>query len=159
MKVTDKYVLFWSGIFSNFAKVEYTSTDGIRFCCSEQEFMYRKAMHFGDEEMARRILIATEPKEIKALGRLVRNYSEEEWNRVCEEYMFQACLAKFSQDPKANKAIKSYPGQHFVEASPYDRKWGIGLRENDPRAWDSSTWRGSNLLGKTLDRVRDALID
>lgn len=154
MKITDKYVLFWSGIFSNFARTEYVSHDGISFCCSEQEFMYRKAIHFNDIETSEKILAARDPKEIKALGRQVKNFTEDEWSRVSKDYMFRACLSKFSQVEKARKAILSYPGLQFVEASPYDRIWGIGLSESDALALDSSTWRGSNWLGQVLDSVR-----
>lgn len=158
MVVTDKYVLFWSGVFSNFAKKGYTSHDGIEFVCSEQEFMYRKAKLFKDEEEAARILVATAPKEIKTLGRMVRNYDEKAWGAVREEMMFQACLSKFSGNASARKAILSYPGKDFVEASPYDRIWGIGLKETDPRALDQAQWRGTNLLGKVLNRVRDQIL-
>lgn len=154
MKVTDKYVLFWSGIFSNFARTKYVSHDGILFCCSEQEFMYRKAIHFNDIETSEMVLAARDPKEMKKLGRQVKNFIEDEWARVCKDYMFRACLSKFSQVAKARKAILSYTGLQFVEASPYDLIWGIGLSESDARALDSSTWRGSNWLGQVLDCVR-----
>lgn len=105
MKVTDKYVLFWSGIFSNFARTEYVSHDGIIFCCSEQEFMYRKAIHFNDIETSEKILAARDPKEIKALGRQVKNFIEDEWTRVCRDYMFRACFPNFR---KWQRLVKRY---------------------------------------------------
>ena len=119
--------------------------------------MYRKAIHFNDIETSEKILAAHDPKEIKALGRQVKNFIEDEWTRVCRDYMFRACYSKFSQEAKARKAILSYPGLQFVEASPYDRIWGIGLSESDELALDSSTWRGSNWLGKILDCVRSQI--
>ena len=39
-----------------------------------------------------------------------------------------------------------------------DRKWGIGLGSKDSRAWNKSTWRGRNLLGFAITRVRDELM-
>jgi ribA/ribD-fused uncharacterized protein len=45
----------------------------------------------------------------------------------------------------------------IVEASPEDKIWGIGLRESDPRAWDKSTWQGTNWLGEAIMRVRQKL--
>lgn len=159
MKVTDKYVLFWGSVFSNFAKTEYLSHDGILFRCSEQEFMYRKAIHFGDQTIAEKILLADKPAKIKALGREVRNFDGAEWDRVRAEYMYRACLSKFTGCARARRAILSYPDHHFVEASPYDTIWGIGLKEDDPRANDPSQWRGRNLLGQTLDRVRQTILD
>lgn len=52
--------------------------------------------------------------------------------------------------------LLTYP-KTLVEASPYDRIWGIGLSENDPKAWNKLTWRGKNLLGEILTTVRERL--
>lgn len=45
----------------------------------------------------------------------------------------------------------------LVEASPYDRIWGIGLQAMDERAKHPNTWEGQNLLGFALMDVRTAL--
>jgi len=45
-----------------------------------------------------------------------------------------------------------------VEASPFDRKWGIGLDASKAAASDPSKWRGENLLGKILTEVREELL-
>jgi predicted NAD-dependent protein-ADP-ribosyltransferase YbiA (DUF1768 family) len=44
-----------------------------------------------------------------------------------------------------------------VEASPRDRKWGIGLGMRNADALDRKKWRGSNILGQVLMDVRDEL--
>jgi len=44
-----------------------------------------------------------------------------------------------------------------VEASPYDRVWGIGLKEDDQGATHPDTWEGDNLLGFALMDVREIL--
>lgn len=157
MNVTDKYVLFWGSIFSNFANTPYVSYDGINFFCTEQEFMYRKAMLFEDEETANRILKSKDPKEIKKLGRLVKNYDDVVWDAVRYEAMYSACRSKFTKNKEAKKALLSHPGKTFVEASPFDTIWGIGLSEVDCSATDPAQWRGKNLLGQILTRLRDEL--
>ena len=43
----------------------------------------------------------------------------------------------------------------LVEASPYDRTWGVGYSASKAEA-NRSNW-GENLLGKALMRVRDRL--
>jgi predicted NAD-dependent protein-ADP-ribosyltransferase YbiA (DUF1768 family) len=46
----------------------------------------------------------------------------------------------------------------FVEASPRDRRWGIGLSVTNPNIDDPANWRGRNLLGKVITEVRDRLV-
>lgn len=167
MKITDKYVFFWGGIFSNWANVPegilYTdpeTAECLKFSTSEQLFMYLKAKHFGDMEVADKILKSESPKEAKALGRKVTGFSEEEWEKVREEKMRTALVFKLISWPffKTELLSDKYSGKTFVEASPYDTIWGIGLREEDLGIEDETTWRGINLLGKILTSLRDDLV-
>lgn len=45
-----------------------------------------------------------------------------------------------------------------MEASPRDRKWGIGMGASNPKAKDPSQWRGKNLLGNILTEIREDLL-
>ncbi len=45
----------------------------------------------------------------------------------------------------------------LAEANPQDQIWGIGIEKNDPRATNPRPWRGDNLLGQVLERVRKEL--
>jgi ribA/ribD-fused uncharacterized protein len=62
-----------------------------------------------------------------------------------------------NQHPGLRSILLATAPTELVEASPYDLIWGIGIGERDPRLTDRSQWRGQNLLGITLMRVRDAL--
>lgn len=60
--------------------------------------------------------------------------------------------------PAESKLLKKLlENSNFVEASPYDKVWGVGLAEENPLILDEKNWRGENLLGKVLDKVKETL--
>lgn len=155
MRVTDKHVLFWGTIFSNWATARFI-VDGNEFRTSEQYFMYMKAKTFNDEDTAQEILQkGRDPKEAKKLGRKVKNYDDTVWNKKRYDIMFNAIKYKFDANPKMKKELMSYGDRIFVEASPYDIVWGIGIHEDDIDADDETKWKGTNLLGKALTELRE----
>lgn len=156
MIITDDYVLFYGGPFSNWAESPF-QLDGITFNCSEQYFMYRKAMQFGDITSANKILKEKSPAAQKELGKKVSNYVESEWNNVRYDVMLTALREKF-QLPAFKSALLKTDNRTIVEASPYDKIWGIGLLANDPRVLNPDEWLGLNLLGKCLMQVRAEIL-
>ena len=160
MRLTDKYILFWETCFSNFypCKIKYENSI---FFSSEHLFMYLKAMHFENEDIADLIAMVGTPKEAKALGRKVKNFDEGSWAVYREDYMRIAVYEKFAQNPDLCKELLSdkYFLRQFVEASPLDTIWGIGLHYDDALCDKTENWKGLNLLGKTLTKVRSELIN
>ncbi len=157
MRITNNYIFFWGSEFSNFYKCNIEYLDFI-FNCSEQAFMYCKAAHFQDENTGYLILNAKTPQEAKKLGRLVTPYNDKEWDRVRYHYMYDVVKAKFTQNDNLKSLLLSdkFKGKTFVEASPYDRIWGIGMGENNPDILDTSKW-GRNLLGNIITEIRDEI--
>jgi hypothetical protein len=155
----EKFTYFWqSGSpFSQWHKKSFV-IDNIEFNCAEQYMMYGKAKLFRDEEIANQILLAKTPKEQKALGRKVRNFKPEIWEEKSHEIVYKGNHAKFTQNEDLLKKLLATKGATLVEASPYDKIWGIGLEENDPRAKNRSTWLGENRLGEILTKLRDDLL-
>jgi ribA/ribD-fused uncharacterized protein len=153
MRIENNLTLFWDGEFSNFHPCTIT-INKLAFNCSEQLFMYFKAMHFNDIEVAALILEAKDPMTAKRLGRKVKNYDDSEWSKVRYSYMFTACYEKFAQNIDLKQKLLETSGTEMVEASPFDKIWGIGIGEDDPDAWNKNTWNGLNLLGLVLDEVR-----
>jgi hypothetical protein len=131
--------------------------DGRTFNCAEQFMMHGKATLFSDAEMAAKILAADHPKQHKALGRKVRNFDDAAWRAAREGIVTAGSRAKFTQNAELRALLLATRGTTLVEASPYDRIWGIGLAATDPRAQDPATWRGQNLLGRILTALRDEL--
>lgn len=146
----------WKSFMSNF---HYASFDyqGLNFNSSEKFFMYYKALYFNDTETAKKILGEMAPGTCKYLGRQVKNFDNEEWNKVKENVMFNACLQKFKQNSSLARKLLETGDAVLAEASPKDTEWGIGIAIFDNRAYDPRHWKGKNLLGKTLMHIRELM--
>ncbi len=137
---------------SNFYLSDFV-IDGKTFICNEQWMMYNKAILFNDEETAKKILTSTDQKEIKRLGREVKNFDSGVWNDRKVDIVYKGALAKFSQNPVLKEYLLNTGDAILVEGSPTDCIWGIGLRHSV----NPYEWRGQNLLGFTLMEVRSVL--
>ncbi|MDY7229346.1 NADAR family protein [Hyalangium rubrum] len=153
-----RFTFFWrsESPFSQWYPSRFV-VEGKPFMCAEQYMMHGKAVLFGDLEVARRILASESPKTHKALGRKVRGFDDQVWKRERERIVYEGNHAKFTQSDELLKALLATAGTELVEASPLDRIWGVGLSAEDPRIQDPSLWRGQNLLGKVLTRLREDL--
>ena len=154
--MTEKFTFFWSGPFSQWHKAPF-EIDHMIFNCAEQWMMWQKACLFGDRETAKQILMVKNPREQKNLGRMVKDFNPDVWAAACKEIVKRGNLAKYSQNPMLLDLLSKTKGTTLVEASPYDRIWGIGLAEDDPKAQKRETWKGKNLLGEILTEVRKEL--
>lgn len=154
----NKFTFFYSAIspFSNWHPCKFVMND-VEFNCGEQAMMYHKALFFGDKETADKVMAAKTPREQKALGRSVKGFVESDWQQERENIVYDLLLAKFSQNEELKEALLETKGTQLVEASKTDLIYGIGLSEDDPRAQNETQWRGLNLLGKLLMRVRETL--
>lgn len=155
----ERFTFFWasSSVFSQWHPAVF-EVDGIEYYTAEQYMMHQKALLFGDQDIADKIMLASTPRTMKALGRLVRGYDEAVWSKERYGIVMKGNRAKFEASTKAREALLATAGTTLVEASPTDRVWGIGLRETDPRARDRSTWRGLNLLGRVLTDLREEIL-
>lgn len=160
MTVTDNYVLFWGDEpFTNFTFCPNLEFLGLKWKSTEQLFMWLKAVEFKDFEIATRIRQCITPKEAKKCGRAVKNFDAKHWSEVSYKFMKQIVDIKFRTNPSFFAALINpmLMGKTFVEASPYDKVWGIGYDEHDALTSDMSTW-GENRLGKILTELRDQYI-
>ena len=120
--------------------------------------MAEKARMFGDKEMLDKIMEASLPKEMKAYGRAVKNFSKEQWDASCYDIVKRGNEAKFSHNSELLIFLKGTRKRILVEASPRDRIWGIGMGKTNPDAECPLKWQGKNLLGFALTEVRDCLL-
>lgn len=133
----------------------YTMVDSYLYM--EQYMMAGKAQLFGDEERRKEILACSDPKQIKALGRKVRGFDQAVWDKFKYAIVLNGNWCKFSQNRELREFLLSTGDSVLVEASPYDRIWGIQLSADTPEAQNPFRWRGENLLGFALMEVRDEL--
>ena len=87
----------------------------------------------------------------------MKNFQEFAWKRRCSQIVVEANLAKFTQNPELGNWLRSTAPSVLVEASPFDRIWGIGMAKSHESAKAPQKWNGRNLLGFALMEVRDAL--
>jgi ribA/ribD-fused uncharacterized protein len=131
--------------------------DGVTYNCCEQYMMAQKALLFGDMDKHDLIMKSNDPREQKKLGKEVSGYTDTVWHAKRMEIVFKGNYAKFSQHADLKTAILGTGNRIIVEASPVDKIWGIGLPAAAAEACFPEKWRGQNLLGETLMRVRTAL--
>ena len=155
-------LFFWNettldpGCLSQFWPAPFI-VDGVTYPAAEYWMMAEKARLFGDDAALATILRAPTPPAAKAAGRTVRNFSEDRWAGARYAVVVAGNLAKFTQNEALGCYLASTGSRVLVEASPFDRVWGIGLAEDDDRAGSPARWRGRNLLGFALMEVRERL--
>ena len=101
------------------------------------------------------ILRASNPKTMKDLGRECPGWDERVWNRASIPIVVAGSVARAEADHLLGDIYETNKGgsRRFVEGSPYDRIWGVGIEYGDPKIENPVNWRGSNRLGKCHDEA------
>lgn len=131
--------------------------DGIVYPTAEHYMMAEKARLFHDQARLAEILATTSPAIAKKLGRQVSGFNDEVWLPQRWDIVVRANTAKFSQHAPLRQFLLQTGDRILVEASPFDRIWGIGMAASHPDAENPSKWKGLNLLGFALMEVRQQL--
>lgn len=159
------YVFFWAarpkvkGIIDEGCCCQWwfstTRIDNVNHITAEHAMMYAKAKMFNDEQALSAILESKHPRDVKQIGRQVRPFDPVKWDNESYAIVRNINLEKFRQDKRILPWLLSQPENTvFVEASPYDRIWGIGLA-NDGKVdlTNPSNWQGYNKLGFAITEV------
>lgn len=168
---TPTHVYFWGGYFSQWASTSFSGDlpgltmisgetyllrkEQLIFNCTEQYMMAAKASIFGDTDTLKLIMESDDPREIKALGRKVKNFDEAIWREHARNIVYLGNFYKFTQDNDAKAYLDESGSRYIVEGSPYDKIWGVGLAWDDPAIEIQANWRGTNWLGDVIMAVRD----
>jgi len=163
---SDKYkmICFKSNYPSQWYLSEFILYDeedkmNYKYNCCEQRMMHKKATYFKDTETANEILNTKDPSEQKKLGRKVKNFDADEWNKVADHIVEEANYCKFTQNNKLKTLLINSGNKLYVECSPYDSIWGNGMNITDTLNTPINEWKGTNRLGQALMRVRERIIN
>ena len=156
MIITDSHVFFYRDILSQWTRRDFMFL-GLWMNCCEQAMMAYKAMVFNDSEIFDQIMKADHPRTQQQLGRKVRKFDPEVWDRIKLRVVTNVNYRRFITHENDRELLLSTGDRIIVEASPTDQVWGVGLGENNPLIHDPANWRGQNLLGRALMDVREML--
>jgi ribA/ribD-fused uncharacterized protein len=145
-----------SGCLSQWWPASFT-VDGITYSTAEHWMMAGKARLFGDDDGLAAVMAAKSPGAAKAAGRKVRGFHEAVWANARYGLVVAGNVAKFGQHQELANYLRTTGSKVLVEASPFDRIWGVGMGPTNPDVRHPAKWRGLNLLGFALMEVRERL--
>lgn len=135
----------------------FVGDSNVQYNTAEHYMMAQKARLFKDDEAFEKIVSSTDPREVKALGRLIKNFDNQVWEENRLFIVATGNMMKFSQHPELIDFLLGTSDKILVEASPFDTIWGIGMDEHNSKCEQPAKWHGENLLGFALMEVRSLL--
>ncbi len=162
-----KYLLFWGhkpskdgsinkSCFSQWWPSSF-EVDGLHYPTAEHWMMAKKASLFEDEIALEKILKAKSPAQAKKIGREVLKFDAKHWDNNKFEFVVEGNSYKFSQNTDLKQFLLNTKNRILVEASPVDKIWGVGMAQDHPNIENPVEWKGENLLGFALMKVRNQL--
>ena len=138
------------------------TVNGELFLCMEQFFMVTKARFFGNVcngfnmQLIYHLFSLRDPVQMKReaafLTALPINRSC--WRASAAALILPGLIAKFSQNYVLSKLLIGMGDRRFVEASPSDKFWGVGLSLTNPNLNFPDRHCGQNMMGQCLSKVR-----
>ena len=155
-KITDKTVCYFGRYspLSNFHIAPF-KVDSVYFNCMEQFLQKSRAELLKRDDIAQQILATDDPLAQKRLGDSVRT-NDISWINPLKDQLLPALTQKFCQNPPLKDYLIATRNKTLGEACRNDL-WGIGFTLNCPETSDPNLWRGKNLMGELLMRVRQEL--
>lgn len=163
------------------AKFEYK---GLTFSSAGQFMLYSKAMLFGDDKTAQKIMklnddefiqqfltgklsaqrIMTDKiktkfwdihhQDMKEIANNIVSYNHDIWSLKLPSIIGVAVREKYNQNPDLQENLLSTKSKLLVFATPTDKVLGVGLNKDEVLKTDKADWPGQNLLGSMLTDLR-----
>jgi len=160
IKQTDHVTIFFTKYspLSNFHSSAFT-VDNQVYKNAEQYVSHKKAILFGDKEIAREILTMTDPAQMKRRVSHLKGFKAETWSTNAPGILNEALIAKFKDNPDLRATLLSTNDTQIGEACTNDALFGIGLSLRDRSALDTENWTGANIQGIALMEIRQMIKD
>lgn len=145
---------------SNFYPTQVSDEDGTQYFSSEQYYQHRKALFHNDDIQATAIMKCSTSHAAYQEGKKVKGQDNSDWFKtdLAKKQMLKCCLRKFFSDEHLKEFLLNTGETDLVEASPFDKYWGVGIKLSDPAIFDKAQWSGSkNYMGEILTNVREQL--
>ena len=128
---------------------------GEQFNSLEQYIMVEKARNFGDQQVVVRITKESNPVKQKQMGKTIKGFHKQDWEDVAKEKILPGMLAKFTQNETCRNVLLNTGDNLHIEGNPHDLFFGAGVPLHSPDIWQPSKYKGENVMGKMLQRVRE----
>ena len=157
-RVSDEVFCFMGkkSLLSNFNTDFPVTIDGINYSCNEKYIQQQKALLFGDERKAKLIMEATEPKEIKELGKRIKGYNDSAWKAQAPSVIMTCNRQKVYDYPEVREYLTKTGNRKLGEATP-DPFFGIGIHIGDVAVFNPAEWPGRNIMGTVLTELRSEI--
>ena len=154
---------------SNFYESPFTYA-GHEFSYAECAIMWTKAVTFGDQSAAGKLLTCTAPNVAKRLGRSVKPFDPDVWVKARDEKVPEILYAKFTQNSELKQWLLGTGSAVLAEVAIEDSNgrvrykdpiWGVAIGPSHKDIAVPDCWHkyGGNFLGKTLMTVRKRIAE
>lgn len=156
---TDNFVPFFTKIdtYSNFFPCQFEIA-GRKYNSVEQFLFAEKARHQGDEISEARIMNNREARIAKQIGEKIEWEDRKAWKEFAKQKLKEGNMAKYIQNEHLRQQLFDTSPKVFVEASPNDTYWGVGLSKTNKDIQCQEKWKGKNVMGFLLTELRDEMM-
>lgn len=114
----EKFTFFWrtASPFSQWHPTRFT-VNGTNYSSAEQYMMHQKALLFGDQAIADKIMKANSPSVQKKLGRQVAGFDQAVWEDL-PAHRLRRKLRQIHAGRTAAEGLAGYEGNHACGSKP-----------------------------------------
>lgn len=125
----------------------------LTFTSSKQYIIYMKATIFGDLIKANKIIKEKSSNNLKNIK--IKNFDEKEWGDVKYDIIYKGNKLKFTQNLDLKNILLNTNNKVLIKTG--DNVWGIGLGSKHIDIYNPNKWKGNNLLGIIIMKVRNSI--